>query len=466
MKIQRLIYYLLTGLLSLLLWPTIARAQTETTYIHGNSLQPLVEAMGDTQTLNIYEPGGRLITQVATNSPSSGGSQTRYLLHDHLGSTRVVVDGNNQMLGRFDYTPFGQTTATNNGNNSVAPIAYRYTGQQQDSELETYNYHARFYDPAVGRFDSVDSARQFASSYLYVGNNPINGTDPTGSIYIRVDAETFAQLQRASRAIEFARSRVPFAGNVQADIDASQGESIARATIGTEIYQTIIARQPPRSPKHQTLLLAATGSASCGALCDAFSSLTTVHLLAYQPDASRPILRVKSATGNHSLSLIGDPAVLSPEQVVVADAWFARPQAVRLSDINNSLGVVEHHNPGPSLAESQIIRNNFEAFESSAQIVWQMHTGEPATRPDFSSPNNPANSQGRRIFVRNGAAADVNNFVSTLRTPAQIYSAAESTYNTIRPEAYNYVGPDGSILSPSWHTADLFGELPFATDLR
>ena len=180
MKIQRLVYYLLTGLLSLLLWPTITHAQTETTYIHGNSLQPLVEAMGDTQTLNIYDPDGRLITQVTTNSLGSGDGQTRYLLHDHLGSTRVVVNGSNQVLGNVDYTPFGQTTAINNGTSSVTSVAYRYTGQQLDDELSTYNYHARFYDPTVGRFNSVDPGRQYSSAYIFVGDNPINLVDLNG----------------------------------------------------------------------------------------------------------------------------------------------------------------------------------------------------------------------------------------------------------------------------------------------
>ena len=161
------------------LWPTVAHAQSSTTTIRGTSLQPLVEETGNTQTLNIYGPGGVIIAQVATDSPAGGTptTQTRYLLHDHLGSTRVVLDSNNQVLGSFDYSPFGETTPTGN----VADVAYRYTGQEVNGALGTYNYHARHYDAGVGRFLGVDPARQFASSYAYVGNNPINHTDPTGN---------------------------------------------------------------------------------------------------------------------------------------------------------------------------------------------------------------------------------------------------------------------------------------------
>ena len=164
------------------LWPTAAHAQSTTTTIRGAGLQPLVEESGSTQTLNIYGPGGVIIAQVATDSPAGGTptTQTRYLLHDHLGSTRVVLDSNNQVLGSFDYSPFGETTVSNGAAGNVADVAYRYTGQEVNGALGTYNYHARHYDAGVGRFLGVDPARQFASLYAYVGNNPTNFVDRSG----------------------------------------------------------------------------------------------------------------------------------------------------------------------------------------------------------------------------------------------------------------------------------------------
>ena len=160
------------------IWPTVAHAQSSTTTIRGAGLQPLVEERGSTQTLNIYGPGGVIIAQVATDSPAGGTptTQTRYLLHDHLGSTRVVLDSNNQVLGSFDYSPFGETTPTG----TVANVAYRYTGQEVNDGLGTYNYHARHYDAEMGRFLRVDPARYNSSPYVYANDNPINFVDQTG----------------------------------------------------------------------------------------------------------------------------------------------------------------------------------------------------------------------------------------------------------------------------------------------
>ncbi len=51
--------------------------------------------------------------------------------------------------------------------------------------LDWYDYGARFYDPALGRFTTQDplaDERYWVSPYNYVQNNPINRIDPTGAI--------------------------------------------------------------------------------------------------------------------------------------------------------------------------------------------------------------------------------------------------------------------------------------------
>jgi RHS repeat-associated protein len=63
--------------------------------------------------------------------------------------------------------------------------AYLYNGKElnEDFDLNWYDYGARWYDAAVGRWWSVDplsDANLNLSAYNYVENNPLNMIDPTG----------------------------------------------------------------------------------------------------------------------------------------------------------------------------------------------------------------------------------------------------------------------------------------------
>ncbi len=84
-----------------------------------------------------------------------------------------------------DYDPFGMSfTSTQSSANK-----YLYNGKELQDEqlggvnLDWYDYHSRFYDPALARFTTQDPLAEDFSSwtpYHYVHNNPINLVDPTG----------------------------------------------------------------------------------------------------------------------------------------------------------------------------------------------------------------------------------------------------------------------------------------------
>ena len=46
--------------------------------------------------------------------------------------------------------------------------------------MELYDFHARQYDPQVGRFWGIDPLDQFPSGYTGMGNDPANNIDPSG----------------------------------------------------------------------------------------------------------------------------------------------------------------------------------------------------------------------------------------------------------------------------------------------
>ncbi|MCB1946629.1 MAG: RHS repeat-associated core domain-containing protein, partial [Thauera sp.] len=66
--------------------------------------------------------------------------------------------------------------------NVTTGVRFRYTGQQYLGGLNLYYYKARFYSPALGRFlqtDPIGTADDL-NLYAYVGNNPVNFSDPSG----------------------------------------------------------------------------------------------------------------------------------------------------------------------------------------------------------------------------------------------------------------------------------------------
>lgn len=65
------------------------------------------------------------------------------------------------------------------------PYQYKYNGKELQDEfgLNFYDYGARNYDPAIGRWMNVDPLAELApgwTPYRYGFNNPIRYTDPTG----------------------------------------------------------------------------------------------------------------------------------------------------------------------------------------------------------------------------------------------------------------------------------------------
>lgn len=72
------------------------------------------------------------------------------------------------------------------GMSSLAVGSNRYLFQGKEwygeSGLDLYDFHARLYDPALGRFIGVDPQGQFASGYIGMGNNPVMMVDPDGEL--------------------------------------------------------------------------------------------------------------------------------------------------------------------------------------------------------------------------------------------------------------------------------------------
>jgi large repetitive protein len=154
-------------------------------YVRGTSAMPLQEvfisADGKTRSsVNyVYGPGGL----IAMRKLDDGTTATLYhILSDHLGSARAVIDLNGNVVASYEYLTFGALSNINEPSPGFLP--YLYTGQEFDSEIGLYNYRARFYSAAIGRFIATDPGRQYFSPYIYASNNPVLFIDPTGMFSI------------------------------------------------------------------------------------------------------------------------------------------------------------------------------------------------------------------------------------------------------------------------------------------
>ncbi|MBO4712752.1 MAG: RHS repeat-associated core domain-containing protein, partial [Fibrobacter sp.] len=141
--------------------------------------------------MNMPNGLGRYEPEDAAVLPSSSTSRTfEWYLKNHLGSTMLVYASGYGTPGvvraAYDYRAFGeQVTLTE----SADKVTENFTGKEKDDETELNYFGARYLDPMLGMWTSVDPARQFASPYLYAGNgvNPIGGLDPSGTYFMDED---------------------------------------------------------------------------------------------------------------------------------------------------------------------------------------------------------------------------------------------------------------------------------------
>lgn len=135
---------------------------------------------------------------------NSGTFDYIYQYKDHLGNVRLSygdtdsngVITNTEIIEESNYYPFGllhkgYNYVTNIGKGNATAQKYKYNGKElQDdniggSQLNLYDYGARNYDPALGRWMNIDPLAEKSrrwTPYNYAYDNPMFFVDPDGML--------------------------------------------------------------------------------------------------------------------------------------------------------------------------------------------------------------------------------------------------------------------------------------------
>lgn len=136
---------------------------------------------GDTET------SGSATGKMTTKNDNAELQQF-YYHPDHLGSSSYISNLDGEVVQHIEYVPFGEVFLEEK--NAKWNTPYLFTSKELDKETGLYYFGARYQDPKLSIFISVDPlAEKFAgwSSYAYAINNPVIYVDPDGKDIVYFD---------------------------------------------------------------------------------------------------------------------------------------------------------------------------------------------------------------------------------------------------------------------------------------
>ncbi|PWB26433.1 DUF6443 domain-containing protein [Flavobacterium sp. HTF] len=159
----------------------------------GEKVQKIISETGKPNINTDYLEGYQYDNNVLKFFPTAEGyvevtgSSYKYIYQykDHLGNIRLIYDKTLVIKEENNFYPFGLKQEGYNIVKTGFENKYKYNGKELQDELglNFYDYGARNYDPALGRWMNVDplseKSRRF-SPYTYALNNPVYFIDPDG----------------------------------------------------------------------------------------------------------------------------------------------------------------------------------------------------------------------------------------------------------------------------------------------
>jgi len=216
-------------------------AGTTIGYLGAGQDQPVSEGSTTLQT-NVLGLGRRTLagsasyytrTNDGTPLTQRTGTSREYYIQDALGSTIRTTDTTGNTQATYAYDPDGNTT-TSTGT-STNPLRYA-NGYQTPAGL--YRYGQRYYDPQDARWTQPDPLNQpsdlrEANKYTYVGADPINLTDPSGTFGIKDVLDAYSLVESVGMTVAFTALAVGGTGACLAATVGNPACGIIAVTAGT-----------------------------------------------------------------------------------------------------------------------------------------------------------------------------------------------------------------------------------------
>ena len=177
--------------------PISVEGKAEGTYSYDGNFKRVKSVVDGKTIYNIYDASGKLthVDKVTDGETTEyiklngkniarikNGDEITYLHTDHRGSAVAGTDANGDIKWKEEYTPYGEKRIDDEENHDQAS----YTEHLHDQATGLTYMQARYYDPTIGRFLSIDPVGFKASNpmlfnrYAYVNLNPNKYYDPDG----------------------------------------------------------------------------------------------------------------------------------------------------------------------------------------------------------------------------------------------------------------------------------------------
>jgi len=100
-----------------------------------------------------------------------------------LGSSSIITTLDGVLAQHLEYLPFGEVFVDERATPTTRSTPYKFNAKELDEETGLYYYSARYMDPRLSLWLSVDPlAEKYPGfgSYIYCRNNPVRLIDPDG----------------------------------------------------------------------------------------------------------------------------------------------------------------------------------------------------------------------------------------------------------------------------------------------